>query len=142
VDVAQLLDALAFGADIEIVIACLPEGVTAAEVTRDGLLECLHCCCERFPLGFGHEEMDMLRHDDVPEDTEFVMLACLFEGALTAIAGLGSAEVRFPTITTEGEEVKVASVLITMEAPRHGWIVGRMGEGVKITLVGDGGGTG
>jgi hypothetical protein len=84
----------------------------------------------------------MLRHDDVPEDTEFVMFACLFEGALTAIAGLGSAEVRFPTITTEGEEVKVASVLITMEAPRHGWIVGRMDEGVKITLVGDGGGKG
>ena len=84
----------------------------------------------------------MLRHDDIPENIEFVMPACLFEGALTAIAGLGSAEVGFPTITTEGEEVKIASVLITMEGPRHGWIVGPMGEGVKITLVGDDGGKG
>jgi hypothetical protein len=130
VHVTQFPNALAFGVDVEIVIAALPERFAAAEVTGDGLLECLHRCCERFPLGLGHEEMNMLRHDDVPEDIESVMFACLFEGALTAIAGLGSAEVGLATVATESEEVKVASVLITTEAPRHGWIVGGMGEGV------------
>jgi hypothetical protein len=45
-------------------------------------------------------------------------------------------------ITTEGEEVEFAGLVEAAEAPGHGWIVGGMGEGVKITLVGDGGGKG
>ena len=84
----------------------------------------------------------MLRHNDIPEDIEFIMSAYLFEGALTAIARLRSAEVGLATVTTEGEEVKIARLLITTEARRHAWIVGRFVSRTKITLVGDGDGKG
>jgi hypothetical protein len=30
--------------DIEVVIARLPEGFAVAQMTRDGLLQCLHSC--------------------------------------------------------------------------------------------------
>lgn len=136
--VAQFLNALALGVDVEIVIAALPERFAVAQMTGDGLFECLHRFCERFRLRFGHEEMDVLRHDDITEYVEFVMFACLFEGAFAAIAGSRSTEAGLATVTTEGEEVQVAGVLKAMEAPRHGWIVGGMGERGKITLVGEG----
>jgi hypothetical protein len=84
--------------------------------------------------------MDVLRHNDIPENIELVTMACLFERRRESSACGWSAEVGFATITTEGEEVKIACVLITTEAPRHGWIVGRMGGKLKMTLVGDGGG--
>jgi hypothetical protein len=80
--------------------------------------------------------MDMLRHDDISEYVEPVISAGLFERTLTAIPGSRSAEVRLAVVTTEGEEMKIAGVLKTTEAPRHDWIVGGMCEGVKITLVG------
>lgn len=82
----------------------------------------------------------MFRHNDIAENIELVTTACLFERRLESSACGWSAEVGFATITTEGEEVKIACVLITTEAPRHGWIVGRMGGKLKMTLVGDGGG--
>ena len=91
VDVAQFIDTFAFGVDIEIVITRLPERFAGAEMARDGLFECLHRRCEGFSLRLGHEEMDVFRHDDIPEDVEFVVSACLFQGALTTIAGSGSA---------------------------------------------------
>ena len=39
------------------------------------------------------------------------------------VPGVGGVEVGFAVVTTEGDEVVVAFVLIPFEAQRHGWIL-------------------
>jgi hypothetical protein len=85
--VAEFLDAFAFRADIEVVIAQLPKGFNGFEMTGDGLLEGLDCLGQRLLLRFCHKEMDMFRHDDIAKDIEVVTSACLFERGFKASTG-------------------------------------------------------
>jgi hypothetical protein len=81
VHVLQLFNPLIVGKDVEVVVTRLPEG-SLAETLRDRELEGL----ERLREGdlalqrFTDEEMDVLRHDDVPEDFKGVASAGEFEG--------------------------------------------------------------
>jgi hypothetical protein len=88
VHVAEFFDPLGFGEDIEVVITRLPD-----ELVRTGsgeaLLKDLNRRGQSLLIGFGHQEMDVVRHEDVAEDLEEVFLAGLFEDPLEGIAGFG-----------------------------------------------------
>ena len=77
--------------------------------------------------------MHMFGHDDISGDKEAVPLSHLFQLLLEdAVAG-SSCEKRLSSITTEGEEVEVACVVIADQASGHdGQMLHRaMGHGQK-----------
>ncbi len=73
--------------------------------------------------GFAEKEMDVLGHDDVAEDFEVVAFAGEFQGVEEDVFRGRGGEVGFAAVTTEGHEVVVALVLVSLEAQRHGRIL-------------------
>jgi len=61
----------------------------------------------------------MLRHDHVTDDEESVPAADLFERLLEGATCFWNPEERCATVTTEGDEVKVAGLLETVESAGH-----------------------
>ena len=69
-NIAQLLDKFVVLPDIEIVIAFLPEVLGLAdEPAGDSLLEGLNRNGERIAMGLAKQQVDVLGHDDVSEDS-------------------------------------------------------------------------
>jgi hypothetical protein len=126
--VAQLLDALLLGEDVEVVVAGLPEVGTVAFEEFGGLaLEDAKGGGERAMFGLGEEKVDVLRHEDVAEEIEPMFLPKTFEGLLEDDAGMVFEEVRETTVTTEGEEVLVAFGLVPLQVAGHEVIVTSIG---------------
>ena len=67
------------GKGIKIVVTGLPEGALG-EASGDGDFESLEGFRERIVGRFAHEEVNVLRHDDVAEDLELVITAGAFQG--------------------------------------------------------------
>ncbi len=67
--------------------------------------------------------MDVLRHYDVAEDFELVLLAGGFERVEEDVPCRCRVEEWIAVVTTEGDEVVVAFLLVTLQVERHGWIV-------------------
>lgn len=63
------------GEDFEVVVTGLPEG-SLGEPFRDGELQGFR---EQVFRRFAEEDVDMLRHDDIAEDSELVAVASEFE---------------------------------------------------------------
>ena len=78
---------------------------------------------ERRGQRFADEQVDVLGHDDVAEDFEVVASPGEFEGVEKDIPCLGRVEIRLTAITTEGDEVIVTFLLVSLQAQRHGWIL-------------------
>ena len=57
----------------------------------------------------------MFRHDDVTEDAELVIYPRLFQGAFELDSRGGCAEFGLASVTTEGDEMKVAGLLVPVE---------------------------
>ena len=125
-NVVQLLDSLAFGKDVEVVEAQLPE--TRAGV-RDGarcsLLEDLHGERGISDVGFADQQVDVFGHDDVSEDDELVFLADFFENAQDESASGRFGKKWNASITTEGKEVEMTFSVVTFQVNAH---VKRLGE--------------
>lgn len=68
---------------------------------------------EGLGLGFGEEEVDVVGHDDVSEDLEFVTVTGFVEDLEEGVSGFGGAEDGAVTETGDGEEVVVAFVVDT-----------------------------
>ena len=122
VDVANLFDALLLKVDVEVVVTALPELflVGRFELAGGQLLEDLEKGSEGSDGGFVGEEMDVLRHQDVGRDAEFLLLTGLFEDLLDAVfCGVGFEE-GVSKVTTEGDEVEVPRLLVAPEAGWHG----------------------
>jgi hypothetical protein len=108
VEVAELFTELAVGEDVEVVIAALPElDAVALEALGGFALEDAEGVLKALPFGFGEEEMDVLRHEDVAEEVEVVFLAEPFELLFEDGAGGVVVKIRETAITTEGDEVEV-----------------------------------
>jgi hypothetical protein len=56
----------------------------------------------------------MLGHNHVPDDHKPVTAAHLFEHLQKQVTPLPSSEQRPPMVTTEGDEVKIASAVVSM----------------------------
>lgn len=66
------------GEDFEVVVTGLPEG-SLGEPFRDGELQGLQDFREQVFRRFAEEDVDVLRHDDIAEDSELVAAASEFE---------------------------------------------------------------
>jgi hypothetical protein len=63
--------------------------------------------------------MDVVRHEDIANDVEMVFPAGVFEDLLEDVAGGGSSENVGVTVATDGDEMKVSSLLATDETRWH-----------------------
>ena len=73
--------------------------------------------------------MDVLGHDDVAEYCETVTGPKCFQHVLEDRFAMRGVEQRPAFVAAEGDEMEVAFVLETLEAYRHGAIVGEIGRG-------------
>jgi hypothetical protein len=110
--VVELFLEFGLGVDVEVVVAGLPNfgfGVGAGE----GLFEDLDGCGEGFEFWFGEEEVDVVGHDHVSEDVEFVTVAGLIEDLEEGVSGLWGSEDGAVAEAGDSEEVVVAFVVDT-----------------------------
>lgn len=94
VHVTQLLGGLLSAPDVEVVVTRLPEAPSfgVLEFARGLLFEDLDGFGERFGARLADEEVDMLRHEDVPGDDELIADADGFEFVLEEGVGGGGVE--------------------------------------------------
>ncbi len=138
VHVLELFVLLLFGEHIEIVEAALPEAAQracvgipqcqlrrvasaglAAQPPRDALLEDLHYCRGRAGRGLADQQVHVLRHNHVADDAELVLAANFPENPYEHVACPRRAQQRQSTITTAGDEMKMALAVITLQSLRH-----------------------
>ena len=81
----------------------------------------LDCGSEFSVFGIGEEEVDVIRHEDVAVNLEFVFLAGFFEDFLEGVAGGWSFKDVAVAVTTNGDEVEVSSSVSTVETFWH-WL--------------------
>jgi hypothetical protein len=87
-NVAQLLDPLGLGPDIEIVISSLPERPTLRlpQLAGNILLQHLQRERELRPLRFGDQQMNVLRHNHISGDVEPVPQPRTLESSFEDVA--------------------------------------------------------
>jgi hypothetical protein len=68
-------------------------------------------------------QVNVLGHDDVTEEFELIVSAGTFERVEKDISGGSSVEVGIAVVATEGDEVVVTFLLVSLEAQRHGLIL-------------------
>jgi len=133
--VAQLLYPLFRSPYIEVVEAFLPdrsdEGTPPSQQASEALLNHLHHYGWIVPLEFGHQKVEVLRHDHVTDHHEAISLPRCFEHTKKEIAPLRRAQSRLAVITTAGDEVKVLLAVITVEALGHWFRVGNLSGQVR-----------
>ncbi len=66
----------------------------------------------------------MFGHYDVAEDLELVSAACSLQRVEEDVFRGGGVQVGSAVVATEGDEVVVAFLLVSLEAQRHGLILG------------------
>jgi hypothetical protein len=120
VEVFQLLDELAVGEDVEVVVAGLPEVFVIAFEEFGGFsFEDVERCRQGVSSGFGEEQVNVLGHQDIPEDVELVSLTESFQDFFEDDPCGVVVEVGTAVVTTEGDEVVAAFRLITFQVARH-----------------------
>jgi hypothetical protein len=75
---------------------------------------------QRATLRLADEQVDVFRHDHVAADEEAVGAANLFKGFLDEGSRLRRCEAWATVITTEGDEMEVARLLVPLQSFRHG----------------------
>lgn len=101
VDIAKLFEALLFGVDVE-VVAREPEGFAGGFEEFGGLLfEDFEGGGQVGFGGFGEEEADVLRHEDVRVDVYAVFLSGFFEDVFEGLLGVVLEEVREAVVAAE-----------------------------------------
>jgi hypothetical protein len=68
--------------------------------------------------------MDVLWHEDVAEDIELMSATETFEASLESSSKCVVIQKRFAVITTEGQEMEMTGVLVSLEVVRHGGSLG------------------
>ena len=117
VDVADFFHEFVGGEDVEVVVTGLPEVFAGAFEEFGGLsLDDSQGGGEGAVWGFGDEEVDVLRHEDVGVEGEAVGEAGLFDDLFEDVFGFGRFQVRAAVVTTEGDEVELACVLAAFKA--------------------------
>ena len=128
--VLQFFNALLLGKKIEVIISLLPERTTGlwlrkqfvlseiswfAGLPRTVLLQELDGGCQRATRsGSETRKVNMLRHDDVTHHHAAATLARALQRSKKEVTLTNSAEQRHPAIATEGDEMKLAGVLISL----------------------------
>src|SRR6185312_6131849 len=116
VHVAKLLDPLPLAVNIEVIVSSLPER-PLAPAHRDGKLDRLHGPSEHAFSRLADKKMHMLGHDYIAGNNEVIASPHSLERGLEKLARVIGSKVGQPVITTEGEEMKAACLLITDQSP-------------------------
>jgi hypothetical protein len=111
VEVPEFLDSLVLGVDVEIVISRQPERALLG-LFGDGCFQCLDGAIKRCAPRLGNEQMHMLRHDHIAQNEEDVASARGLKRVFEKVARPWIGQKRKPVMATEGEEVKVPSLLV------------------------------
>ena len=64
--------------------------------------------------------MHVLWHDDIAYHHESIADARLLQRFFKGVSRLSSAEIRLPVMTTKGQKVEVAGLLVSNQTARHG----------------------
>jgi hypothetical protein len=107
VHVFQLLNMLAVGMNVEVIIPGLPEW-PLWPLHCDRKLQGLNRLRQNYFFRFAYQQMNMLRHDNMTEDEEVIAFPHRFEGTLEETSHAGNAKMLLPPVTTEGDKVEVA----------------------------------
>ncbi len=115
-NVAKLFK-FAFAPDVEVIIARLPERFLCPQrqTPRHSLLERLHLLGQGSAFGFAHQKMDVLRHHYIAVDTQLVCLPDALQRALENPARGSCREFWLPSVATEGEKMKLARLLESVQ---------------------------
>ena len=131
-DVAQFLDALGLGPDIEVIEATFPDAMCGRAARRNALMHYPASEAEFDSLDYGgggallrlgDQQVIVFRQDYVAQHHVVITNADLFKDCQEQISVLRSAKPRLTVITAEGIEVKVVGTVITMETTWHEGIV-------------------
>ncbi len=125
--VPQLLDALPFGVDIEIVVSRLPESSLPA-LNRHRQLEALNRLAQHAPFRLADEQVHMLWHHHISADKEVMPYAHGLQRAEEDVPCSRRYKVRLSAIATESHKVQVARLLVSSQALRHGHTVTQVSE--------------
>src|SRR5208283_1659865 len=106
---------------VEIVIAALPELSLSArlQLVRCLLLQDLERNRQRRPARFADQQVNVLRHENVSGNHKFVATTHRLQFAPEEIVGSVPRQQRLSSITTEGQKVKAATLLVTNKSLRH-----------------------
>ena len=122
--VSEFLDAFPFGEDVEVVVTPLPELLSFfLELLRSLALEDAESGIESPDLRLADEEVDVFGHQDVAVDVEAVLLAAGFQDFFETDAGGVVVKEGEAAITAEGDEMKMALMLVALQTGRHRVIV-------------------
>lgn len=121
VKITQLLSKLSSTPDIEVVVALLPEWFLGpqGEPACHALLQRFQRLRKRAALGFVHEQMHMLRHDDVSVHAEPVRLPDPFQRGYEDCAAFCAGELRLSAVAAESQEMTLTGLLKPPQRPRH-----------------------
>jgi hypothetical protein len=120
-DVAELFHEFGFKADIEVVVALLPEMLRIPDETAcHSLLQRLQRVCEELLLGLTDQKVDMIRHHYIPINSYAIGASHPFQTLLEdAPIHLFSKEC-VVVIAREGDEVASPGVLESLKSRWHG----------------------
>jgi hypothetical protein len=122
VHILQLFDCLRLSINIEVIVTPLPE------LSSSGTLQFAGCFLLQNLLGNGQrrdarligEQVNVLRHQDISSDDKTVPLSNQFKFALEHAVGRVVVQQGQSLITTEGNEMKLAGLVIADQVSEHG----------------------
>jgi hypothetical protein len=119
VHVAEFLDSLGFGEDVEVMIASFPDKLFCA-ISGEALFDDLDYGGKLCGLWLGEKQVDVVRHQNVAVDFKVVFQTSFFDNLLESVAGCGSFEDVAMAVAADGNKVEVASSVSSFEALWHG----------------------
>jgi hypothetical protein len=119
--VAQLLNPLVFVPHVEVIVTSFPERAATdepLELVRDVLLEHLNCDRQVGAFRLADQQVNVLRHDDIAGYVESIPLSYSLQSLLESATCFWRGQQWGSAVATEGDEVKAASLLKTLQSPR------------------------
>jgi len=124
--VAELFHKFPVREDIEVIITRLPELGSLTFEKFGGLpFQYAKSLMQLFAPGLTQKQMDVFGHENVSEEIELVPLPDVFEDVKEDSARMIGIQIRQAAMTTEGKEVVMAFVLVSLEIVRHARMVAR-----------------
>jgi hypothetical protein len=119
-DVMELLHELLMIANVEIVVALLPEMIGVSNQTpRYALLQGFEGIRQGVPFRFADQKVDVFRHDNVSIDAHAETAAHALKRALKHLSARAIREEGMAVVTTESNEMALSGVVIALETPWH-----------------------
>ena len=116
--VPELLHPLLLTVNVEVVIARLPER-TFVPPHGHRQLQRLYRPRQETIARFAHQKMHVFRHHHITRYDEVMPLPHSFQRRLEQVAGVRRRQKRQPTITTEGQKMKVSGLLVSNQSTGH-----------------------